>query len=209
MPRDGSKTREKIMDAAQQLILEQGFAASSVDKIIEQAGVTKGTFFYHFPGKQLLAQALVDRWAEWDRQHLDGKLARAEAASADPLERLLRFVGYFEEEVDNYVSEAAPGCLLASYCYEAELFDADTHARIRATYEMWPRTLVPYFEAAADRYPPRLKVDFREVVEMLTALFEGGFILVRVYGDKRYMKDQLRQYRNYLALLFGAEPRPA
>jgi TetR/AcrR family transcriptional repressor of nem operon len=49
--RNGARTRTAIMDAAQGLILQQGFAATSIDEIIERTGVTKGAFFYHFKSK--------------------------------------------------------------------------------------------------------------------------------------------------------------
>ena len=55
MARDGTMTRTKIMDAAERLILEQGFGGTSIDRVIEGAGVTKGTFFYNFRTKTDLA----------------------------------------------------------------------------------------------------------------------------------------------------------
>ena len=88
MPRDGTATRTALMDAAEALILGQGFAATSVDSVIAKAGATKGAFFYHFKTKADLAQALVERYAELDLGHLHTNMARAEALSRDPLQQL-------------------------------------------------------------------------------------------------------------------------
>ena len=52
MPRDGTATRTRILDAAQALVLKQGYAGTSVDDVIAAAGTTKGGFFHHFPSKQ-------------------------------------------------------------------------------------------------------------------------------------------------------------
>ncbi|NIV21718.1 MAG: TetR family transcriptional regulator, partial [Gammaproteobacteria bacterium] len=41
MARSGAATRENLLDAAQALIFDHGFSATSVDKVIERAGVTK------------------------------------------------------------------------------------------------------------------------------------------------------------------------
>ena len=40
--------RDELMDAAQALFMEKGFAATSVAEIVEGAGVAKGTFYTYF-----------------------------------------------------------------------------------------------------------------------------------------------------------------
>ena len=42
MPKDGTPNRERILDAAQQLVIENGFAATSVDQVLSAAGTSKG-----------------------------------------------------------------------------------------------------------------------------------------------------------------------
>ncbi|MEX0992850.1 MAG: helix-turn-helix domain-containing protein [Solirubrobacterales bacterium] len=61
-------TREEILSAAQRL-LEQGepLAALSVNRIAAEAGVSRATFYLHFPGKRdLLAQLAAQEVLEWD-----------------------------------------------------------------------------------------------------------------------------------------------
>ena len=66
MPKDGSGTRTRILDAAEQLVERNGFAATSVDQILVAAGSSKGAFFHHFDSKRDLAAALVDRYVDAD-----------------------------------------------------------------------------------------------------------------------------------------------
>src|SRR5687767_1991664 len=120
MPRDGTATRTRILDAAEHLALDQGFAATSVDAVIAAAATTKGGFFHHFASKQALARALVERYVAADMQLLDDLLVRAEASSDDPLDQLLRFVELQEDLIDDF-GGGVPGCLYASFCYEQEL----------------------------------------------------------------------------------------
>ena len=54
----GEKTRERIMDLAYESIIEKGFAATSIEELVEAAGITKSGFFYHFRDKSELAKAL-------------------------------------------------------------------------------------------------------------------------------------------------------
>lgn len=203
MPKDGTDTRTGIMDAAQDLILEKGFAGTSVDAIVERAGVTKGAFFHHFPGKASLARALVERFAELDAGHLEENLARAERLSRDPLQQVLIFVGLFEEAMGQ-LTEPYPGCLFASYCYEAQLFDAETHEIIRNAILLWRERFGAKLREAAEVHPPRVDVDPAVLADELTVVFEGAFILSKMLDDPKAVAAQLRQYRNYLELLFGA-----
>ena len=50
MARKGENTRERILQAADALIMESGFAGTSIDDILKSAGLTKGAFFHYFKG---------------------------------------------------------------------------------------------------------------------------------------------------------------
>jgi TetR/AcrR family transcriptional repressor of nem operon len=206
MPRDGTATRNRIMDTAEALILDQGFAATSVDRIIDRAGITKGAFFYHFASKRALALALVERFAYADRGTLENGLARAEAETADPREQVLRFVDGFIEEAEA-LTEPYPGCLFASYCYQAELFDARTHEVIRNAMDAWRQQLGAKFDQLMQVCPPAAPVEPAELADLITVIFEGAFIVSKTRRDPAAVAGHLRHYRQYLALLFPG-PRP-
>lgn len=56
--------REELMDAAQRLFLEKGFAATSVAEIVDAADVAKGTFYLYFQTKDDVLAALQARFVE-------------------------------------------------------------------------------------------------------------------------------------------------
>ena len=62
--RGGKSFRDAILDAAEDLIVERGAAGASLDKVAARAGVSKGGLLHHFPSKNALAQALIQRVAE-------------------------------------------------------------------------------------------------------------------------------------------------
>ena len=192
------------MDTAQDLILEQGFAGTSLDAILDGVGVTKGAFFHHFRSKQALAHALVERFAEADRALLRRTLERAERLSRDPVQRLLIFVGLLEEDAAA-LSEPHPGCLFASYCYEAQLFDEAVHGVIGDSLLLWRETLAERIREARAARPTRTEVDADDLADLLTVVAEGAFILSRSLRDPGVVARQFRQYRVYLELLFGCE----
>lgn len=62
----GASARDRILTAAQRLFYQQGIRATGVDRVIAEAGVTKVTFYRHFPAKnQLIAAALEQRHQRW------------------------------------------------------------------------------------------------------------------------------------------------
>lgn len=202
MPRDGTRTRNALMDAAEALILDQGFSATSIDRLIERAGVTKGTFFHHFPSKGDLARALVDRYAAADLALFQANRARAEALSRDPLQRVLLLVGLYREMMAG-LDDPYPGCLFASYLYEASLFDDDVMGVIVETYQTWRREFGAMIEAAMAEYPPRLPADPAALADMFTTIIEGAFIMSKTLDEAKLVAVQLGQYRDYLELLFA------
>lgn len=208
MPRDGSATHEKILDAALDLVLGYGYAATTLDRILDRAQITKGTFFYHFDGKADLAHALIERFAESDRAVLENSLAQAEAASDDPLEQVLALVRLFEEGMGS-LDAPYPGCLFASYVSESELFEERTLKVARDALELWRTELGRKFEEVIAAYPPRRQIDAASLADALTVVFEGSFVLSKSYGRADVVGEHLAHYRRYLELLFtpSLEPR--
>ena len=76
----GEETRLRLLAVAQERFTQQGYDATGVAEICHHAGVSKGAFYHHFPSKQALFLALLDRWLG----RLDERLAalRAEAPDA-------------------------------------------------------------------------------------------------------------------------------
>jgi AcrR family transcriptional regulator len=83
-----AETRERIIDAAAELFYAHGLRAVSADKIMDQAGVVKVTFYRHFSSKDELIVAYLERRAAWERGAV---LGASEAAHGD-VEETIRLV---------------------------------------------------------------------------------------------------------------------
>ncbi|HEY7615651.1 MAG TPA: TetR/AcrR family transcriptional regulator [Terriglobales bacterium] len=62
--RDPEGTRSRILDAALNVFSHKGYHDSSVDEIVEESHTSKGAVYFHFPNKQKLFLALVDKFAD-------------------------------------------------------------------------------------------------------------------------------------------------
>ncbi|HYI10767.1 MAG TPA: TetR/AcrR family transcriptional regulator [Thermoanaerobaculia bacterium] len=58
------KSRQQILDAALKLFSHKGYGATSVRDIAEEAGLSKGNVYHHFPDKETIFRALIDRYFE-------------------------------------------------------------------------------------------------------------------------------------------------
>lgn len=199
--RDPEKTRERILDAAQALILDYGYGSTTVDAVVTRAGITKGAFFHHFGSKSDLARALVDRYALMVAQHFERNLERARKLSSDPLQQLLILIGLYEEEFEA-LTEPFPGCLFASYIYENKLFDQGTVGVLREAALAWRTAMRAMLDRVIAAHPPRVEVDVESLADLFYALLEGSYIMTKTLGDKTLLARHARHLRTYLELLF-------
>lgn len=204
MPRDGSATRHKIMDAAQQMVLDVGLTGTSVEKVIEQAGVTKGTFFYHFKTKHDLAAALIERYANDDEHHFFDFMQKAEQLSRDPLQQLLIFIGLFIEMTEK-LEEPFPGCLYAAYCYQSGAISSGVMDQVERMMRFWRQQLGTKLSEVCKLHEPRIPVEHHQVADHVLTTFEGAFVLSKVMNEPKLASEQLVQCRNYVELLFSTK----
>lgn len=201
---DDTDTRTRILDAAEDLILRQGFAGTSLDAIVDRVDLTKGAFFHHFDSKDGLARALIRRYEAMDRAHLEAQLGRAERLSRDPLQQVLILVGLYAETMGR-LAEPYPGCLFAAYCYQQGIFDEEVNGVVRDGLRRWRQVLGGKLREAMERHEPRAPVEPEELADSFLAIVEGAFVLSKSLEEPDVVADQLRRYRHYLELLFGVE----
>jgi AcrR family transcriptional regulator len=91
----GEPARERVLDAAYELFSRRGIRDVGVDELIETAGVAKATLYRHFPSKDDLVVAFLERREE--RWTFDWIEAEATRRGATPEQRLLAIFDLFDE----------------------------------------------------------------------------------------------------------------
>jgi AcrR family transcriptional regulator len=148
-PSAGSAARARILDTAIGLFYARGLRAVGVDTIIAESGVAKATFYKHFPAKDDLVVAYLDRVDEvWTGQlH-----AAAEAAGPAPADQLVGLFGALESACRR---EGYRGCGFINAAAESATGTA-AHARTVAHKQnvlAWLRDLA---QKAGAEQPERL-----------------------------------------------------
>ncbi len=57
-------SKDRILDAAERVVLEQGAARLTLDAVAHQASISKGGLLYNFPGKEDLIRGMIERLAD-------------------------------------------------------------------------------------------------------------------------------------------------
>jgi TetR/AcrR family transcriptional repressor of nem operon len=197
-----NSSRERILQVAESIILQKGFASTSIDDILEKASLTKGGFFYHFSSKTELAQALIERFLIGDEQVFSGVFEQADKLSEDPLHRLLIFLKLFADMMGN-MEETHPGCLVAGFTYENQQFNDEVRALIKEGVLNWRKMLTTRLEAIAEKYPMHSDVSIETLADMFTVIVEGSIILSLIFQDNRNIQEQVLAYRSHLRFVFG------
>jgi TetR/AcrR family fatty acid metabolism transcriptional regulator len=87
---DVSQERKiQILDAAQRVFAQQGFAAARMDDIVAEAGLSKGGVYWYFEGKDAIVLALMERFFSGV---MDSEVARLLEAPDPARERLLALI---------------------------------------------------------------------------------------------------------------------
>lgn len=197
----GEKTRERLLDHAENAVLQKGFASTSIDELIAVAGLTKSGFFYHFSDKNDLAKALLQRYLARDDVIFQDLFDRADSLNEDPLHGFLVFLKLLAELMADLPS-GHPGCIVASYCYQDQLFSRDVRELAATGVRAWRTRFRARLDLIAARHPARIDVDLDALADMLSAVTDGGIVLSKVLGETRHLPDQILLYRNFVRLIF-------
>ena len=56
----GERRKQELLKIAYQLFIQKGYEETSIDEIIAEAHIAKGTYYYHFPSKEATLEAVID-----------------------------------------------------------------------------------------------------------------------------------------------------
>src|SRR3977135_533236 len=99
-----SDMKERLTDAALDLIWHDSYGATSVDAICERAGAKKGSFYYFFKSKAELTAAALE--AEWKKRRSD--MDRIFSPTIPPLERFDRYFDYVHDRLAEIQQACGP-----------------------------------------------------------------------------------------------------
>lgn len=123
--------REKVLDAFEAILIDEGERAATMDATARAAGVSKGGLLYHFASKEALESGLMDRLSEL----VDDDIAAIEAAAEGPLAYFLRSSAMENDPLDR---------VLIAVSRLAQGGDTAAGEALRAVRDRWSDAIRPH-----------------------------------------------------------------
>ena len=158
----GAASRERLLDAAIDLIAERGYSASSVEALCRRAGVAKTALYWHFASKEGLLAAAMEKVANaWIEE-----IQKSVYLARDPAQRLERAFEGLRRMV-----EARPQILrlLLAVANERAEVAPETRQRLRAVFQRAEAALVQGIEDAVGRTLPDLDLVAHTTIGLVQA----------------------------------------
>lgn len=190
-------SREKLLEASFALIRERGYAATSVEELCAEAGVSKGAFFHHFQSKAELAVAALDRWSELATAFFGAALYHKHR---DPLDRVLGYLDFRKGLLKGKLAEFT--CLAGTLVQEVY----GTHAEIREACDASISSQAAALEAdiaeAMELHGIRPDWSARSLALHIQVVLQGSFILAKAKGGPGVAATSIDHLRRYIEMLF-------
>ena len=193
MRKNGSRTREQIIDEALQIFSVKGFYNTSINDILAATGLTKGGLYGHFASKEELWGAAYERAvAIWK-----GIVFRGAREIADPVARIEKVV---ENDLFGYCGAEvfAGGCFFFNMLVELSGQSETMSRRIRAGFMEFARMLASWLKEADREGLLRKGVNHREVADFIVIAVNGAAALYTSSRDRRFLKETSSQLHAYL-----------
>ncbi|OLS64288.1 TetR/AcrR family transcriptional regulator [Pseudomonas putida] len=162
-----------------------GYHGTTMDTLAAACGLTKASFYHHYPNKESLLRDVLD----WTHKGLaEGLFAITADQALSPAERLetmgRRAMRLFQGD--------AIGCLMGVVAVDASYGKPELMAPVRAFFDDWAAACALLFKPIAD------DEQARELGQQMVADYEGAILLARIYNDPAPIE---RVTRRALALL--------
>ncbi|MEL5847985.1 TetR/AcrR family transcriptional regulator [Candidatus Igneacidithiobacillus taiwanensis] len=194
--RNPEQTRTDLLAAAYNEILESGFQAASLDRILAKTSVSKGALYHHFGTKQELGLAVVEdviapqlseRWFTPLQQSSDPiaclqQLLAEKIAAAD--ERILRY-----------------GCPLNNLIQEMSPLDENFRQSLQRILDQWVQVIAAALRRGQAQQNVRSDVDPAEAALFVVAAIEGCVGLGKNMQSLRSYQTCLGQLQQFIASL--------
>lgn len=189
--------KQKVIEAAQELMTSNGYSATTVDEIISRAGVSKGSVYHAFKSKEELAITALE---DYERKGWDIVSQGSYTKVEDPIDRAMAFVEHVKKKAPQLWEH---GCLLGSISLEVVDRHPALHDRIDELFEGFEDNLAQVFTPALAAAGVK-KPTGKEVARHMLAVIEGGIITAKSHRQPKYLLEALKHFQQYLQLLLQA-----
>ena len=176
------KTRQYIIEKTAPVFNKKGYAGTSLNDIIDQTGLTKGSIYGNFENKDEVALAAF----EYNVNKVSN-LFREEIRKQDTIrDKLLVYPLLYEKFLKHPFPDG--GCPILNTAIDAD----DTHPLLKAkaltAFNNWKNAIIRLIEKGIEKKEFRKSTNAEETAIVIIALIEGGIMLAKLTGKTNYIK---------------------
>ena len=192
LTRKGEATRARIVDAAAELIYQQGVAHTTVEEVRGGAQVSASQLYHYFEDKPALVRAVIERQAD----RAIGTQEQFDLSSLDGLREWRDFVVDHARDTDGRF-----GCPVGSLGSELAETEPEARAIVAASFKRWEASIMAGLLRmhALGRLGP--EADPRRLALALLAALEGGLLLAQIQRDPEPLAAALDTMLAHIATL--------
>jgi TetR/AcrR family transcriptional regulator, transcriptional repressor for nem operon len=198
LTRKGQQTRQRIVAAAAEVILQQGVARTTLDDVRAEAGVSSSQIYHYFADKEALVRAVVDYRA----QMVVGEIHEPALAAIDGIDGLRAWRDMIVSI--QAAAECRGGCPLGSLGSELAELDHGLRRDVAAGYARWEAAISACLTGMRDRGQLRAGADPTTLATAMLAALQGGLLLAKVERDVRPLATALDVMISLIASLAPA-----
>lgn len=177
----GAATKARIIEAANQLMFEQGVASTTLAAVRTASATSKSQLYQHFADKDTLVREVIEFRAE--------ALLAQQRRRLEKVDSLRGFELWRDDVVErNALRDGAYGCPLGSVANEIADHDEDTRRAIATHFEEWLQLIVEAIDRLKTRGVLRADADSRALASGLLAALQGGYLLAKTARDVNLMR---------------------
>jgi TetR/AcrR family transcriptional repressor of nem operon len=189
----GEITRERILDAARELFNAKGFSATTINDLVEYTGAKKGCLYFHFSGKDEIAQAVFQDASAQFMGFLDKVLEGENAGAA--LDNFLNLA------LERHISAGfVGGCIFGNTALEMSDSNEEFARLVEHFFDEWIERLACVARRAQLSGQMRRDIPAEAVARQIVAILEGGIMMSRLKKSEQPMHECLDVLRRTLEL---------
>lgn len=182
-----SDTKTLILDVAQDLIQRLGVNGMSYQDISNSIGIRKASIHTHFPKKDDLLVALLDRYSDRFLRIVDDILD----SSDSPEVKLRRYCGLFEATLSSGDQDKA--CLCAMLGAELKTLNEPSVKGVSTFYQANKERLSNLLAAGRQEGSFRFPGDVQAMASLVFGALQGGMLVSRVQGGANQFRLDIEQ----------------
>jgi TetR/AcrR family transcriptional repressor of nem operon len=179
------ETRQAIIGKAAVIFNKNGYQRTTMSTLTKALGLTKGAIYGHFADKDALAVEAFRYSVQLVSERVRKRLQLHEGV-VDKLRGFATvFLDFFEETVQT------GGCPILNTAADSDDAHPQLHGEVRRVLTAWEERLVAMVNAGKENGEIKADADAALFAATFIALIEGGILLAKTIGEKRYLESSV------------------